>query len=228
MKQINGEEKTLNILLSIKWNEIRDMADSFSAKLKQATYLHIFGHFKLSLEVLKSCSNLCETLIISACNCWAEHPLPTQFEEELIKKVQEENITPEEFRNKYWASCVMFSPQETESIPETLQYELVHFLNEKCVVVDCKFFLHFLLYLNHTELKMKSHARTDFGKLETILEIDKTLSHKATALNLLGWVYKQEKETEKSDEMFQRSLSIRKTQTAAKLHNLGQGNKRIN
>ena len=64
-----------------------------------------------------------------------------------------------------------------------------------------------------------SNLKTDIENLLGVTrEETGQISHKATALNILGWMYKNEKQYEMAIDCYVKSLSIQPKQNAAKLH----------
>ena len=74
------------------------------------------------------------------------------------------------------------------------------------MTVDSNVLLYFIQYLNHGHLGCMLSAKCDLLKLCYVLLTDIHMSHKETALNLLGWALKQEGEGLMALEIFQLSL----------------------
>ena len=248
----NDRSKLLKYLTSFKWHELSLQSDCLSAKLKQATFLHVLGWEDASLKVLESVENRCSPHLFTFCDCRTRQRVSQKFPETTLQTFHENIESAEQFMRQLWAPCVLFLPTEKGIIPAALVYEIYRYvgikpesgdeqfyvhdmLNEAFgritgsrnfrldywfdwAIVDGKFLLYFLLYLNHAKLRMKSHAFADIDKMDWVLRTDERLGHRETDLNLLGWACKQEGLYEKAIACFVVSLLVQKTQNAALWH----------
>ena len=119
---------------------------------------------------------------------------------------------------------MLFLPTEKEVVPSALCYEMsiteapadMRSWHDHWAIVDGKFLLHFLLYLNRKNLGLSFES--DIQEMEEYIKNDRRASHKYTDLNLLGWVYKQEGKIDIAYECFKKSLHFRPQQKAAFWH----------
>ena len=129
-----------------------------------------------------------------------------------------------ELLHQFLTPCVLFLPTEKEVVPSALCYEMsipeapadIDSWHDKWAIVDGKFLLHFLLYLNRKNLGLSFEA--DIQEMEKYIKNDRRESHKYTDLNLLGWVYKEEGKQNRAYECFKKSLHFRPQQKAAFWH----------
>ena len=84
--------------------------------------------------------------------------------------------------------------------------------------VDGKILLYFLLYLNHSELEMEANAQSDIDNIHRVIETDPVLGHKETALNILGFIYKEKGCIDKAVRYFSASLVSQPENNAASLY----------
>lgn len=85
-------------------------------------------------------------------------------------------------------------------------------------VIDGKFLLYFLIYLNHKKLNLDVEATFDIVNMSHVINTDVSLGHKESALNLLGWAYNQEGQVEKAKECLKKSIPERPLHNAAYWH----------
>ena len=119
---------------------------------------------------------------------------------------------------------MLFLPTEKEVVPPAICYEMSipeapagsKYLHDHWAIVDGKFLLHFLLYLNRKNLGLSFEA--DIQEMEGFLKNETHAEHKDTDLNLLGWVYKEEGKRNRAYECFKKSLHFRPQQKAAIWH----------
>ena len=81
--------------------------------------------------------------------------------------------------------------------------------------VDGIFLQYFLLYLNDTELGNKADAHEE--EMQRMVNTD-NISHKATCLNILGWIYRTNGCLDKAVSCFEKSLKTEHTHNAAYWH----------
>ena len=135
------------------------------------------------------------------------------------------------FYQTAFAPCIVFLPTERMIVPEALRYEMMrssgmpeNSRNKRLeywfdwTAVDSKIVLYFILYLNHSKIGNYSKKRSAIERLTELIKTDDTIVHKETALNLRGWVFKQERCMEKAAVCFEASLQLHETHTAAAQH----------
>ena len=177
------------------------------------------GYHRHSFNVLSTIEN---KESINGCGCYRTYKSIQclTLEERSILAV----ATVDEILHRFWTPCVLFLPTEKEVVPSALCYEMsiseapvsVNSYHEHWAIVDGKFLLHFLLYLNRKNFGLSFEA--DIEVMEAYIKNERRASHKYTDLNLLGWVYKEEGKLDKAYECFKKSLHFRPQQKAAIWH----------
>ena len=208
-------ETTWGYLTSDKWQEISHSSDPFTSRLKQASLMSALGCHRHSYNLLSTIENK-ESL--NGCSCF-----------KLVKLSEKETrlflgLSTDEILHQFWTPCVLFLPTEKEVVPSALCYEMSiteapadkNSWHDHWAIVDGKFLLHFLLYLNRKNLGLSFEA--DIQVMEEYIKNDRRESHKYTDLNLLGWVYKEEGKLNRAYECFKKSLHFRPQQKAAIWH----------
>ena len=228
IKEKESDDVLCAHLTSNVWDEIGKQSDSVSAKLKQATFMYVGGHYSASLKILES---LEKNIFMSVCSCDRYDVYP-EIDALATVTPADQVISLEYHFKKLLTPCVVFLPPEGKVLPPPLLYEMfraagmslsrdVTFGKEwyTWVVVDAQVLLNFLLYLNHKKMDMKSDIETDMNNmLRVIREKNGRISHLDTALNLFGWMHHREHEYEKAWECFQQSLFFQPEYNAARWH----------
>ena len=214
-------EKTWGYLTNVRWQEISHSSDIFTSRLKQASLMSALGYHSHSFNVLSTLEN---KESIRGCGCfrlWKPDKLPySEREKRLLLRL----LSADELLHQFWTPCALFLPTEKEVVPSALCYEMsipeapadIHSWHDHWAIVDGKFLLHFLLYLNRKNLGLSFEA--DIQEMEEYIKNDRRASHKYTDLNLLGWVYKEEGKLDIAYECFKKSLHFRPQQNAAIWH----------
>ena len=218
VKRGDTRETTWDYLTSDKWHEISHSSDPFTSRLKQASLMTALGWHRHSLNVLSTIENK-ESL--NGCGCYFKAFKPLNSEE-VTRWFVSLNEIP--VLHQFWTSCVLFLPTEQVVVPSALCYEMSisevpaysNYLQDHWAIVDGKFLLHFLLYLNRKNLGMNFEA--DIQEMERFLKNEERLFHRDTDLNILGWVYKEEGKLDIAYECFKKSLHFRPQQKAAIWH----------
>ena len=211
-------EKTLGYLTSDKWQEISHSSDPFTSRLKQASLMSALGCHRHSFNLLSTIENM-ESL--DGCGCCVK-PFKFLLSEQEIRLLG--RLSADEILHQIWTPCVLFLPTEKEVVPSALCYEMsiteapadINSWHDHWVIVDGKFLLLFLLYLNRKNLGLSFEA--DIQEMERFLKNERRLFHRDTDLNLLGWVYKEEGKLNRAYECFKKSLHFRPQQKAAIWH----------
>ena len=220
------------LLTSIRWKEISFSSDSFSSRLKQASMLYMLGDYQTSLNVLSSLTGLVR---YSYCACsWDKDIFVSPDDATLLQATRGiPDVTPQYLLRNVFIPCVYFLPTEKSVTPTALCYEMERMRGPRpdsdddlCVhdrywgnwaFFDGNFLLHFLLYLNHSILKMTDQATADLDEMCKLLAIG-SISHRETCINLLGWAQKVEGETHIAECFFLQSLRFKSYCNAANLH----------
>ncbi|MEW8547205.1 MAG: hypothetical protein AB2693_27150 [Candidatus Thiodiazotropha sp.] len=231
-KEMKPNDQIYAYLTSKKWLEVCFMPNTFCSRLKQASHLCILGYYHESLTVLATVQN---RKTFTACFCYdqdSNYVLPDV--RSLLDATQGIlDITVETLLKYAIIPCVCYLPTEKDITPTALQYEMIRTVgtpatstNEldkidkyysEWVFVDGQFLLQFLLYLNHHKLNMGFQASADIQNMELVINT-KDISHRETCLNVLGWVYREERNFERARECFKMSLEIKQFCNAAFWH----------
>ena len=212
-------ETTWGYLTSDKWQEISHSSDPFTSRLKQASLISALGWHRHSLNILSTIENK-ESYIGCGChNEWLKHLNLSQ--DILFLRLSVDEMSMDEILHQFLTSCVLFLPTEKDVVPSALCYEMsiteapadIDSWHDHWAIVDGKFLLHFLLYLNRKNLGLSFES--DIQEMEEYIKNDRRVSHKYTDLNLLGWVYKEEGKLDIAYECFKKSLHVRPQQKAA-------------
>ena len=218
VKRGDTRETTWGYLTSDKWHEISHSSDPFTSRLKQASLMTALGYHRHSFNVLSSIENK-ESL--NGCGCYFESgKIPYSKQEAILL----ESKSVDEILHQICTPCVLFLPTEKEVVPSALCYEMsipeapadTDYWHDHWAIVDGKFLLHFLLYLNRKNLGLSFEA--DIQEMEEYIKNDRRALHRDTDLNLLGWVYKEEGKLNRAYECFMKSLHFRPQQKAAIWH----------
>ena len=212
------EETTWGYLTSDLWHEISHSSDPFTSRLKQASLMTALGWHRDSFNVLSTIENKER---FDGCGCCVELDKLSNPEQETRMFLR---LSADEILHQFWTPCVLFLPTEKEVVPSALCYEIsiteapanINYWHDHWAIVDGKFLLHFLLYLNRKNLGLSFEA--DIQEMEKYIKNDRRASHKYTHLNLLGWVYKEEGKRNRAYECFKKSLHFRPQQKAAIWH----------
>ena len=218
VKRGDAKETTWGYLTSDKWQETSHSSDPFTSRLKQASLMSALGHHRASVNVLSTIENK-ESL--KGCVCHRNSVEFPYLEQEIRLFVRH---SVDEILHQFWTPCVLFLPTEKEVVPSALCYEMsiteapadTDYWHDHWAIVDGKFLLHFLLYLNRKNLGLSFEA--DIQEMEEYIKNDRCESHKYTDLNLLGWVYTEEGKLNRAYECFKKSLHFRPQQKAAIWH----------
>ena len=217
VKRGDAKETTWGYLTSDKWHEISHSSDPFTSRLKQASLMSALGYHSHSFNVLSTLEN---KESIRGCRCfrrWKPDKLPYSEREKRLLSV-------DEILHQVFTPCVLFLPTEKDVVPSALCYEMsipeapadIDSWHDHWAIVDGKFLLHFLLYLNRKNLGLSYEA--DIQAMEEYLKNETHAVHRDTDLNLLGWVYKEEAKLDIAYECFKKSLHFRPQQKAAIWH----------
>ena len=229
VQRIDKPTEAVQYILKDKAWFLADPINS-SAKLKQASALSILGYHQLSLDVLSSF-----TITEKLCLCLCYHPKIRYHRDKrvLVQATQDrQDITTIELLRDYNQPCVHFFPHEQHITPVAINYEMIRsyvtpfkllqeqFDHPKWYMwgaVDGHFLQLFLLYLNHRALGQNSQATVDVKKMIRLLNT-KTVCHRETCLNLLGYVHKDRGEINRAVQCFIKSLETNPLCNAAYWH----------
>ena len=201
-----------------------------SANLKKASALSMLGYHQLSLDVL---SSFTITEKVCMCDCYCPKILYIPAIRILVQATQDRHdITTIELLRDFVQPCVHFFAHEQQITPVAINYEMIRsyvtpfkVLQEqfnypwwyRWGVVDGHFLQLFLLYLNHRALGQNSQATVDVKKMIRLLN-SKTVCHRETCLNLLGYVHRDRGEINRAVQCFGKSLQTNPLCNAAFWH----------
>ena len=224
---ISPEDATvLKYIFSDHWKKVSKNSNSITATLKRATFLYMLGYNYISLQILKLLQKSLNEWNVTHCGC-RDLSHKCELNNVLVNRMMDANITVNKFVADFASPCVVFLPSEKVLVPAALKLEMNRSVDMPSeskkkwydwAVVDSKILLNFLLYVNHKELEMFSLAQKDIAHIEMVLESDHNLGHRETDLNILGWVYKNERSYDKAAHCFKKSLEIQREHNAAVLN----------
>ena len=235
----NEEREVLwNYLTSDNWKVLSQSSDLLSARLKQATMMFKLGFKDESLDILEYMLELISYPSYQVSACFCRRFIPQRDTPENALEAADCKFGT--FHCSRVAPCVVFLPGEVPLVPVALVYEMFRSVGAPqeardplrdvwydWAVVDAKVLLYFLLYLHYKDLNF-GLERVYLMFMENLLKTDTLLGHKETALNLLGWAYNNEGQTDKAFQCFQSSLSLQKFHNAAYWHICMMVNSKIN
>jgi hypothetical protein len=206
-------------------------SDVSSGRLKLASAYYSAGNIEKTEIILRYTeSKFYSYPVISLCNCWFNCVPPTEVSAEFKNVCQEQN---EECIKNVTAFCVRFLKEEINCVPHELQYEMFRSTkddkkhrdeNEKSSMdwslVDSLPFLYFLQYKVYKHFHRYKDQQQALNKLANIIETDKVLGHKETALNILGQCLEQENRPNQALALkcYLLSLRQRERDNVAKIH----------
>ena len=221
VKRGDTNKMTWGYLTSVRWSEISLSSDPFTSRLKQASHMSALGYHRASLNVLSTIDN---NDILNGCACNKYNLSQQLLIWEDSGRLRTASATVYVLLRRLWAPCVLFLPTEQVIVPSAISYEMsipaapevMDSWYDHWAIVDGKFLLHFLLYLNRKNLGLSYEA--DIQAMEEYLKNETHAVHRDTDLNLLGWVYKEEGKLDIALKCFKKSLHFRSKQKAAIWH----------
>ena len=200
-----------------------------SGKLKQASALSTLGFHRSSLYSL---SSLTISAKFSLCFCGVRVRLVPDLSVLLRATNYRDDVTVFDLLRDVLQPCVRFFLHEQKITPLAINYEMlrsyvpsvdqfgriIQLLSfYEWGAVDGHFLRRFLQYLNHTALGQKSHAIRNVKIMVKLLN-SKTVCHRETCLNLLGYVHIERGEIKQAVQCFQKSLQTDRICNAAFWH----------
>ena len=225
-----SKEMLWDYLHSEDWTRMSHHSDMYSCKLKQASLLCMLEQYDESLAILTDLENNFNYFQTSICICVRDKQAVDPIVSHHIA-VKGQGLSTTEFIRQFTIPCVVYLPTENDLTPLALSYEMYRSFGMPpgtrqkgrevwldWAVIDGKFLLYFLTYLNHRKLNLDVEATFDIVNMSHVVNTDVSLGHKETALNLLGWAYRQEGQVEKAKECFKKSILERPLHNAAYWH----------
>ena len=213
-----------NLITSEKWHALSLESDMFSSKLKQATLLCMLEYYEMSLELLQTLENQMRQSVTLRGSSGGRQQDPLQLATQFLRLPF---YSYEQFLHRHLIQCVVFLPAEGLLTPPALCYEMNRSacsppVNKKfwydCAVVDGRILFYYLLYLNHSRLGLDTNASADIDNIRWLIRTNRDLAHRETALNILGWIYKERGLVDRAVECFRESLTIQPSHNAALVH----------
>ena len=209
-----NDASTWQMLQCQEWREQWPI-DCYS-KLKQASAMLMCGDYITPIELLQSTTNQ-KKLSFCSCSSAAFH---FPWLNQIVGSRHNINVTY--VLADYLQPCVVFLPAEQIITPITIRFEMCRgfaltYVSEnfwhKWGVVDGNFLAHFLLYLCGKEISAKRQVK----KMILLLN-KKSVRHRETCLNLLGWASKDSGDIQLAVKCFQKSLACVSSHNAAFWH----------
>jgi hypothetical protein len=209
---------------ALMWFSIAVNSDFSSSWLKLASALYCAGHHDQCEAILFHFARQLEiTTVYSVCSCIRQRRthLP-----EYGKICHEKNEVTVIRQNT--AFCVMFLPCEVNCVPEELRNDTFRSTEEDMpysgeddysmdwAMIDSKPYLYFLQYKVYSQLHRPVQQQQALYNFAMTINIEPDLSHKETALNLLGQCMEQENRKDDAFCCYVMSLNERPRNNAAK------------
>ncbi|XP_053391119.1 uncharacterized protein LOC128553941 [Mercenaria mercenaria] len=211
---------------ALAWLEAGLDLDISSSRLKLASILYCTGDMEKAAFVLHGVDQQYNIEVTEPiCICYnfpvkyikiGFGQLYSQYDEEAVKYVV--------------AFCVRFSQREINCVPHELQYEMFRSTQEEIqhrsiydhwmdfAVVDSIPYLYFLQYKTFGNLNRPEDQQQALNKLKRVIETERNLAHRETALNLLGQCMEQENRLDEALQYYLSSLNVRQRNNVARIH----------
>ncbi|XP_045191719.2 uncharacterized protein LOC123548488 [Mercenaria mercenaria] len=212
---------------ALSWLSAGLNSDVSSGKLKLASALYCAGDMERAEFVLR---NIEEKYYLNTvepiCGCFSQGA--PCLRPEFINKCNSGN---EELIKHIIAFCVRFTRYEMCCVPRQLQYEMFRSTQEDILdrdpntdfwmdwaVVDSLPYLYFLQYKIYGHFHRVADQHWALSNFVAVIDTERNLQHRETALNLLGQCMEQEKRIKDALRCYMISLNIRARNNAAKFH----------
>jgi tetratricopeptide (TPR) repeat protein len=212
---------------ALVWLSVGLNSDISSSRLKLASVFYCTGDMEKAELILRHTEQQYYSYpVVPICRCWMK-PRPAVTAE--FKRVCGEQS--EDCIKHITSFCVRFIQKEINCIPHELQYEMFRSTqgdmihrdeDEDCwmdwAVVDSLPFLYFLQYKIYRHLQRHQDQQQALNKLIRTIETDTNLSHRETALNILGQCMEQENRPQQAFNCYLLSLQLRSRNNVANFH----------
>jgi hypothetical protein len=202
-------------------------SDISSSRLKLASLFYNSGDMERAELILRHTEQQYYSYpVLPICICWDKPPPAVTAEFERVCSEQSEDCI-----THITAFCVRFIPKEMNCTPHELQYEMfrstqddmIHSDNDEYfwmdwAVVDSLPFLYFLQYKIYGHLQRHQDQQQALNKLIRTVVTDTNLSHRETALNILGQCMEQENKPHDALKCYLLSLQQRARNNVANFH----------
>ncbi|XP_045192237.2 uncharacterized protein LOC123548766 [Mercenaria mercenaria] len=209
---------------ALDWFSVGLNSDVSSGGLKLASALYCVGDMERAEFVLRNTEEKYDLNTTEpVCACY-DHPVNYPRPGFMHKC----NTGNEEVIKHITAFCVRFLRCEICCVPKELQYEMFRSTQEERLerdeisdfwmdwaVVDSLPYLYFLQYKTYGALHRMADQQCALANLVTSIETEQTLTHRETALNLLGQCMEQENQHIDALRCYMISLNIRARSNAA-------------
>jgi tetratricopeptide (TPR) repeat protein len=202
-------------------------SDISSSRLKLASVLYSTGYMEEAELILRHTEQQnYSNPVVPICDCW-DKPTPAPTAE--FKRVCGEQS--EDCIKHITAFCVKFIQKEINCIPHELQYEMFRSTQNDMIhrdeiedrwmdwaVVDSLPYLYFLQYKIYSHLQRHQDQQQALSKLIRIIVTDVNLSHRETALNILGQCMEKENRPQQALNCYLLSLQQSAKNNVAIIH----------
>ncbi|XP_060577058.1 uncharacterized protein LOC132734350 [Ruditapes philippinarum] len=201
-------------------------SDVSSGRLKLASVFYSIGEMEKAAEILRQTEQkYLSHHVLPICSCVARS-LPT-VSEDIVRYCNEHK---EDCIKRITAFCVRFIRLEINCIPRELQYEMFRSTQDDMIhrdpddvwmdwaTVDSLPFLYFLQYKIYGHLQRQQEKHQALNNLIRTTFTDGNLTHRETALNILGQCMEQENRPNDALHYYIYSLKERTRNNAAKIH----------
>ncbi|XP_060562613.1 uncharacterized protein LOC132722181 [Ruditapes philippinarum] len=212
---------------ALVWLSAGLSSDITSSRLKLASVFYSTGDMERAELILRHTEQQYYSYPVEPiCRCW-EKPQGA-ITAEFMRVCSEQS---EVCIKHITAFCVRFIHKEINCVPRELRYEMFRSTQDDMihrnqygdfwmawVVVDSIPFLYFLQYKIYRHLQRHQDQQQVLSKLIRTIVTDENLSHKETALNILGQCMEQENRPQQALKCYLLSLQQRARNNAANFH----------
>jgi tetratricopeptide (TPR) repeat protein len=203
-------------------------SDVASGKLKLASVFYCTGDIERTELILKNIEECYDLSVVEpVCGCYDSKQYARR---EIFNRLCYESNEEWALLKQITASCVRYIRCEINTCPLELQHEMFRSTQEDLAyrsrvdkwmdmaVVDSRPYLYFLQYKTYSRLGRQDDKRRALHKIARAIDVEQSLGHRETALNLLGQCMEEENNLENAFKCYARSLQIRGRNNSAKFH----------
>ncbi|XP_060601993.1 uncharacterized protein LOC132755199 [Ruditapes philippinarum] len=226
LASFNFGAKNQALRKAMNWLSAGLNSDVSSGRLKLASVFYSREEMEKAEEILRQTEQkYLSHYVVPICSC-AVRSEPT-ISEEIARYCYEHS---EDSIKDITAFCVRFIRQEINCVPHELQYEMFRSTQDDMIhrgqydcwmdwaVIDSLPFLYFLQYKLYGHLQRQQEKQQAFDNLIRTIETNKKLTHRETALNVLGQIMEQENRPHEALHCYIHSLQERARNNVAKIH----------
>jgi tetratricopeptide (TPR) repeat protein len=212
---------------ALAWLSAGLNSDNSSGRLKLASVFYSAGDMEKAELILRHTEQQYYSYpVVPICGCSRKQPQAVKAE--LVRICTEQS---EDCIKHITAFCVKFIQEEINCVPHELQYEMFRSTQDDMIhrhqyyeywmdwaVVDSLPFLYFLQYKIYSHLQRHQDQQQALSKLIRTIVTDKNLTHRETALNILGQCMEQENRPQQALNYYLLSLQLRARNNVAIIH----------